>query len=283
MESMTGYSEGSFSNSSFDMKISARCLNNRYLDIVIKGGFFLRPLEEDIRKIARNYFKRGRLEIVIEIRFVSPEKQKVYINREAISAVLRELRTFSGFAPLSLDAILRIPGVIELSFNEDGFTDKEKEFIFSSLTKVLEALKRNRMKEGERIRKYIKERVKKIAKKKVEIEKIFSGEKDRIREEIERKIREMSVDVDENRIVQEAAVLSLRYDISEEVSRIGFHLEEFRKSMGDGSKKMDFVAQEILREANTLNSKTTNPEIIKRAIVIKTTVEEIREQIHNLE
>ncbi len=283
MESMTGYAEGRFSHPSFELKISVRSLNNKYLDVIIKGGVYIRPLEDDIRTVVREFFKRGRIEVYMDIRFTSLEKQRILINKDVISEIIRELRPLSAMAPLSMDGILRIPGLVDLSFNEEGFSDDERKFIFSGLKEVLSTLKKTRIAEGERIKKYIKERLSIIKKERKKIEKIFSGEKERIRKDIENKIREMSVDVDEERIVQEAAIMAVRYDISEEISRIDFHVKQFEKSMEDGGKKLDFIAQEILREANTINSKTLNPEITRHAIVIKTTVEEIREQVHNLE
>lgn len=283
MESMTGYAEGRFSHPSFELKISVRSLNNKYLDVIIKGGVYIRPLEDEIRRIVREFFRRGRVEVYMDIRFTSLEKQRILINREVISEIIRELRPLSAMAPLSMDGILRIPGLVDLSFNEEGFSDGEREFIFSGLKEVLSTLKRTRIAEGERIKNYLKERLSVIKNERKKIEKIFSGEKDRIRMDIENKIREMSVEVDEEKIVQEAAIMAVRYDISEEISRIDFHIKQFEKSMEDGGKKLDFIAQEILREANTINSKTLNPEITRHAIIIKTTVEEIREQVHNLE
>ena len=283
MESMTGYAEGRFSHASFELKISVRSLNNKYLDVIIKGGVYIRPLEDEIRRIVREFFRRGRVEVFMDIRFTSLEKQRILINREVISEIIRELRPLSAMAPLSMDGILRIPGLVDLSFNEEGFSEGEREFIFSGLKEVLSTLKRTRIAEGERIKNYLKERLSIIKNERKKIEKIFSGEKDRIRMDIENKIREMSVEVDEEKIVQEAAIMAVRYDISEEISRIDFHIKQFEKSMEDGGKKLDFIAQEILREANTINSKTLNPEITRHAIIIKTTVEEIREQVHNLE
>lgn len=283
MESMTGYAEGRFSHPSFELKISVRSLNNKYLDVIIKGGVYIRPLEDEIRRMVREFFRRGRVEVYTDIRFTSLEKQRILINREVISEIIRELRPLSAMAPLSMDGILRIPGLVDLSFNDEGFSEEERKFIFSGLKEVLTTLKRTRIAEGERIKKYLKERLSIIKMERKKIERIFSGERDRIRRDIENKIREMSVEVDEERIVQEAAIMAVRYDISEEVSRIDFHIKQFEKSMEDGGKKLDFIAQEILREANTINSKTLNPEITRHAIIIKTTVEEIREQVHNLE
>jgi len=283
MESMTGYTEERFSYNSFELKIAIRSLNNRYLDVITKSGVYIRPLEDEIRELVRQYFKRGRIEVYIDIRFVSYEKQKITVNKDAIMEIIRELQPLSAMAPITMDGILRIPGLVDVTFNEEGFSEDERRFILDALRKVLEKLKKVRIQEGEKIREYIKKRLAIIKREKKNIEKIFMSEKDRIREEIERKIREMSVDVDEERILQEASIMAIRYDISEEISRIDFHVNHFKKSIDEGGKKLDFIAQEILREANTINSKTLNPEITKHAIAIKTTVEEIREQVHNLE
>ncbi|MCD6453767.1 MAG: hypothetical protein J7L62_00495, partial [Candidatus Aminicenantes bacterium] len=210
MESMTGYTEERFSYNSFELKIAIRSLNNRYLDVITKSGVYIRPLEDEIRELVRQYFKRGRIEVYIDIRFVSYEKQKITVNKDAIMEIIRELQPLSAMAPITMDGILRIPGLVDVTFNEEGFSEDERRFILDALRKVLEKLKKVRIQEGEKIREYIKKRLAIIKREKKNIEKIFMSEKDRIREEIERKIREMSVDVDEERILQEASIMAIR-------------------------------------------------------------------------
>ncbi len=283
MESMTGFSSGKFSAPSFDLRISARSLNNKYLDIVIRAGLFLRYLEEEIRELVKGKFRRGRIEIHLDVVFTSGERQRVFINAPLLAGLLSQLRPFMGSGQVSLDGLLRLPGMVDYLTDSEGFSPQEKEFILRALEEVLDSLKEARRREGEKIEKFLRERLNLISRKRSEMAKLFASAQEKSRRELAERIKEFLPDLDEGKLIQEVSHLISRYDITEELSRIKFHIQEFRRSLKDGGKKLDFIAQEILREANTINSKTQDPGIIKRAIAIKTVVEEMREQIHNIE
>ena len=283
MESMTGFCSKKFSHPSFDLRIQARSLNNKYLDVIVKSGFFLRPLEEEVRKLVKEKFRRGRIEIHMDILFTSAEKQRVFINSPLLAELIQQLRPFTNSGILSLDGLLRLPGMVEYIIDEESFSPQEREFILEGVKNVLDCLKKAREREGKKIGDFLKQRLRLISRKRGEMERLFSSLKEKMKKELREKIQELLPEVDQGKLIQEVSALISRYDITEELARIKFHLQEFRRSLDDGGKKLDFIAQEILREANTINSKTQDPKIIKRSIIIKTTVEELREQIHNLE
>ncbi len=283
MESMTGFSSGKFTASSFDLRVSAKSLNNKYLDIIIRTGFFMRPLEEEIRELVKKKFRRGRIELHLDVIFTSGERQRVFLNAPLLAGLLSQLRPFMGVGKVSLDGLLRLPGMVEYLTDDEGFSPEERKFILRAVEEVLEALKGARRREGEKIEKFLRERLNLISQKRREMVRLFASAQERTRRELAEKIKEFLPDLEESKLIQEVSNLISRFDITEELSRIKFHVQEFRRSFKDGGKKLDFIAQEILREANTINSKTQDPGIIKRAILIKTIVEEMREQIHNVE
>ncbi len=283
MESMTGFCTRKFTHPSFDLRIQARSLNNKYLDVIVKAGFFLRPLEEDVRRLVKENFRRGRIEIHMDILFTSGEKRRLFLNSPLLLELIHHLRPFMSWGSLSLDGLLRLPGMVEYMVDEESFTPQEREFILKGLKEVLACLKDSREREGEKIKDFLRERLKIISRRRAEMERLFSSRREKMREELKEKITELIPQVDQGKLIQEVAALISRYDITEELHRIKFHIQEFRRSFEDGGKKLDFIAQEILREANTINAKTQDPAIIKKSITIKTTVEEMREQLHNLE
>lgn len=278
---MTGYGKGI--NGEF--RVEARSINHKTLDIQLNIPPYLYPYEERIRKLIKGRFQRGR----IEIRFKGKETdyKRPRINSAIVKECYREL--------LSLKNELSIPGDIEiglLSSIPNIFVLEDIEGDIKGFDKVfviaLDDLKRSRIKEGRDLVSDIKKRLRLLKRYLGCIErrrKIFMGnEMKRMRERLEGLLNNLPVD--ESRIIQELVMFIEKSDITEEIVRIKSHLksmEELIVSDDAIGKKMDFFAQELRREINTIGSKASDVRISNYVVEMKHEVEKIREQVQNLQ
>ncbi len=287
MRSMTGFCEKMFEYRTFVLKFQLKSLNHRYLDIIMRTSPFLFPLEQELREMVRERIKRGKVEVNAYIKFTSPEKSRIFINYPVLWEIVNSLRPFSQAAVINIDSLLKLPGIMELAFNEEGFTPEERDFILESFAQVLSCLIESKEKEGKKLRAELERESNRIEELVVEIEKRAPHQKKLIYQSLNQRLQQLLRErVDEQRLIQEAAFLAERADITEEVARIKAHLAELRSCFGkdgDLGRKLDFLCQELLREANTINSKSADTEISKLGVELKLSVEKIRQQVQNIE
>ncbi len=287
MKSMTGFCEMNFQHPSFFMKISIKSLNHRYLDINMKISPFLLPLELELREKVRDKIKRGKIEVYAFLRFTAPEKHRIFLNYPVLWELINALRPFASAGIINVDSLLKLPGIMDLSFNEEGFTSEEKEFIFNSFDKILEGLIESKKTEGEKLRRELEEEKSRLEELIKKIEERAPLQKKLIYENLKSRLNQfLSEAVEEQRLIQEAAFLAERADITEEIARFKAHLSELDRTFqmdSDVGRKLDFLCQELLREANTINAKAADTEISKLGVELRLTVEKIRQQVQNIE
>ena len=296
--SMTGYARTQSEGDELSLVLTIRSVNHRFLDMQIRIPPQLEPFERLIRQTVKQHVKRGQLQISVSLHWKQTDGAFT-INRSLTEAYLKAYRELSEeygiTAQPDLNVILRVPGVI--SFDNADLDDERRALLEQTLVDCLERaaqeLNRTRRQEAAGIVEEMEQRGHSI---KADLEKLRAVREETIpkfRERLERRLQEVfeKVDLDPQRLVQESAVLAERANISEELQRLASHAGRFLELLGnDGElgKRIDFLAQEMNRETNTILSKTTplgtaGLAVTEIGLRLRAEVEKIREQTQNLE
>ena len=296
--SMTGYAQVSHESDELSLSITLRSVNHRSLDLQLRIPPDLEPLEGLIRKAVKSSVRRGQIQINASLRW-NGAAAVVSINRPLVDAYLktyRELATAHDIqAAPDLNVILRLPGA--LTYETDQLDERRRLLLEGALEDCLsqatEELNRIRQLEAAGIVEQIKQRAKSIGDDVRELETVRLDTIPLFQERVRERLGELmdGIDPDPQRILQEAAVLADRADISEELQRLSAHvgrLKQILEEDDDLGKPIDFLAQEMNRETNTLLSKTTplgraGLAVTEVGLRLKAEIEKIREQTQNLE
>lgn len=297
--SMTGYSMVRGEHGGWNIRLSVKSVNHRFLEVKLRIPDSLEPYELRLRQAVREKLHRGHVELHIS---VEPGKSApVHVNRELLQAYLNaaeELREKTGAKnELDLVSLLRLPGVVGGLAPAIPETEEEQEALGQELEKYLrESLSRldeMRRIEGRHLADEMRARLTRISEQAEKARGLVDALQPMFTRRLESRLRELlgGVNIDAGRIAQEAALLAERSDISEELDRLRSHLLQFRKLVdgaGEVGKKLDFLLQEMHREANTMLSKTPGVEsealaVTGLALEIKAEIEKLREQVQNLE
>ena len=290
--SMTGYGKGEYNDGKRVITAEIKTINNRYCDINIKTPRHLRFFEDNIRKILKNSVQRGRIDVYINIDYLSESDTVIVPNlclakqyKNAIDQIKNELEINSN---VSIDTIIKFQDV--LVAKED--TEDEEELrlcVEAAMNNAVENLIKMRAIEGEQLKADIRSSMDKSLGLIEEIvknsETIVADYKTRF----ETRIKELigsNYELDENRLYNEIVIYADKSDINEEIVRFKSHMCQLGRVLDEGGqigRKLDFIIQESNREINTIGSKIGNLEIIQMVIEIKNLLEKIREQIQNIE
>ncbi len=299
IRSMTGYSRVRAEEADFSLSASIKATNHRFLDLQVRLPAALEPLEPHLRRVVKDHMTRGHVEVTISLEQAGPGGLE--LNRKMLAAyasACQQLRSEFGFTtepdPVSL---LRIPGMVGTGNGQ--LTPAELERIERAMegvaSETLRQLNQMRAREGEALETDLRARLKRLEELSRNIDGLARRVPQLYQHRLETRIKELlgAVEVDRARLAQEVAYLASRSDISEELTRFGSHLDQAKRLLDQGEasevgKKLDFLLQEMNREANTLLSKTTDVpeaglEIARQAIEMKTEIEKLREQAQNIE
>jgi uncharacterized protein (TIGR00255 family) len=292
MKSMTGYGRGSISGDDFTVSVDLKTVNNRFLDIHLRVGAELSSLEPAIKRRINSRLSRGRVDVTISLERTA---QVAYeLNRPLIAgyiSALREMQNeFDIEGVLDINVLARIPGALQPARN--GIDERIVAAIEQAVDQGLDELEKMRQQEGEALRNELRERVQKIEALVPMIEQSAAGLAEAYRIRLQKRIGELLsragqvVEIDPARLAQEVAYLADRSDVSEEMVRLRSHLSQFQEALaasGETGKMLDFLLQELNREANTTLSKSTDLAIKEAGLAIKAEVEKLREQVQNVE
>ncbi len=263
-----------------------RSVNHRYLDICIRLPDDCRRLEIKIREHIQRYLKRGKVDCTLYFQMNQNENVKLHINQilaQQLCEATQEINKITGNSglPNALD-ILRWPGVLE---TETVDVNTISETIIMVFQKALEQLIGHREREGAQLAAFIEQRcvaiLDQIEQISNELPMILQGQ----RERLETRLTEL-VEVNSERLEQEMIVLAQKMDIAEELDRIETHIVEIRKILSKNKvvgRRLDFLVQELHREANTLGAKSNHINTSHHAIELKVLIEQMREQTQNIE
>jgi uncharacterized protein (TIGR00255 family) len=288
---MTGFAEKSFVSGSLRLKITIKTLNHRFFDWSYKGTP-VGEAEQRLRALCQRSIHRGRVEVVLEMVSLSPESWTFRINEGLLEKILasfdRVSRKTGRRLEITLDSIFRVPQLIEL--NRKGLSEAETRFLERSFLRTLDGVVRLRRREGGETVRRIRVHLGLIRRAIAHIEGQYRKQPARLQAKLKQRLRELGgpAAASEGRLAEEASFLTQRYDLGEEIARLKTHLETLRTLVAGRAaepvgKKLDFLAQEIFREANTLNSKSQDIRITKESLAIKNELETIRQHIQNIE
>ena len=292
MKSMTGYGKAMVAGDDFSVSVDLKTVNNRFLDIHLRVGAELASLEPGIKKRVTTRLTRGRVDVTISIERTA---QMVYeLNRPLIAGYVNALKQlqqdFQIAGELDINVLARIPGALQPARN--GIDERIVNAVESAVDQALDELEKMREQEGETLKSELRERVKKIETLVPVIEASAAGLAEAYRVRLQKRIGELLnrggqvVEIDPARLAQEVAYLADRSDVSEEMVRLRSHLTQFQEALdapGEAGKMLDFLLQELNREANTTLSKSTDLAIKEAGLAIKAEVEKLREQVQNVE
>lgn len=297
--SMTGFAMARADHAGWAIRISVKSVNHRFLDIKVRMPDSLEPYDLRLRQAVKNRIHRGHVDIHLNVE--PGEAAPVHVNRELLQAYLRaadELRQQTGTkAELDIVSLLRLPGVIGGLAPALPDAEEEQEALGkaleSCLCEALAKLDEMRRTEGRHLTEELRARVARIGEQAEKVRGLVSTLRPAFARRLESRLKELlnGAPVDSGRLAQEAALLAERSDISEELDRLRSHLQQFAKLLdgaGELGKKLDFLLQEMHREANTMLSKTPGVEsealmITSLALEIKADIEKLREQVQNIE
>ncbi len=291
VRSMTGFGRGEAENEGRRYTVEVRSVNHRFLDISIKMPKVLSKFESSVRNVMKEYLERGKVDVFISFYNTASETECVRYNKGIASEYLKYLREMSDEFGLDDDVRISL-----LSRFPDVFTTEEAELdedrIWSEfepvLRKALEEIRSSREREGENLKIDLLAKLKDMEKEVSVIEKRGPEIIENYRAKLTEKVKEMLQDstIDEARIVTEVTIFADKICVDEEITRLRSHIGAMTKELEKGGaigRKLDFIAQEMNREANTTLSKANDLITSDTAIEIKTGIEKIREQIQNLE
>ncbi len=289
---MTGYGRGTADGDEFSVSVDLKTVNNRFLDVHLRLSNELSSLEPSIKKQIGSRLSRGRVDVNINLEKTGQTSYE--LNRPLIAGYVNALRDmqseFNIAGDLDINLIARLPGALQPA--RDGLSEDMVASIEKALATALDELEQMRTVEGEALRQEMSERIERIQLLVPTIEDAAAGLVDAYRTRLQKRIGELLsrngqlVEVDPARLAQEVAYLADRSDVSEEMVRLRSHLTQFQEALdapGEAGKMLDFLLQELNREANTTLSKSTDLVIKEAGLAIKAEVEKLREQVQNVE
>lgn len=296
LKSMTGYGEARLSESGFNLRVAIRSVNHRFLDLHLRMPEGFEPIESRIRKVVRQRLRRGHLDVIVRHELAGPSA--VCVNEDVAAAYLDAVdalrKRFDISTRPDLAAILRLPGVIgpaAVLLDED--LPRLEELTAKCLAAAIDKLDLMREEEGAALLIEMSGRLSRITSLTAKVEALAERIRPVFAKRLEVRLKELlgEASLDPARLAQEAALAAQRSDISEEIARLASHVGQFGTLLSgavDVGKKLDFLLQEMQREANTLLSKTPGNdaeglEITSHALEMKSEIEKLREQVQNVE
>lgn len=295
LKSMTGYAEARTSQRDWNVRTTIRAVNHRFLDLHLRIPEGFEPLEPKIRQAIRQSVRRGHLDVTV---YYEPAGQAaVGVNEEIAAAYLKAANTlrekFHISAEPDLAAILRLPGVIGATAALKDNLEELESTVVACLDETLDKLTHMRELEGRHLRDEMAMRLRNIGGLAARVTILAERAQPQFAKRLETRLQALLSEsqLDPTRLAQEAAIAAERSDVSEELARLRSHVHQFEGLLAgapDAGKKLDFLLQEMQREANTLLSKSPGTEaegieITQIGLEIKSEIEKLREQVQNIE
>lgn len=291
VRSMTGYGRAQISSEGYELSLEIRSVNHRYFDVSIRVPRAYNYLEDVIKSGLKGRIARGKVDVYISIDASASDNISVTLNKPLLNGYIEAIKELSGeygvVNDLSLSTVMQLSDVFEVTKSEED-TDKLTNEIKNLLdTALIEYLKMSNA-EGALLAEDIRSRLGVIERLIAEIEVRSPKCVDEYREKLEARMREVleTVTIDPQRILTEAAIFADKISVSEETVRLKSHITQLRGMLDTDSgigRKLDFLVQELNREANTIGSKANDIEIAQLVVDLKAEIEKIREQVQNIE
>jgi len=287
---MTGYGKGSISKNKTSAEVEVKSVNSRFFEVSLKLPSILFPYDYEIRELIKSKVQRGKVSVVVHFKKDGVENGFITIDNNKLSNQLTLIKKIRKAANIKDDIKLEhLLGSKEVFTSQDAELSKaEFEIVKSALNKALDKLILMKKKEGAELSRDLAVRIEKIIKNVSFIETEFRKSINEYHDKLKQRIQELTgnVEINEDRLNLELALIADRADITEESVRLRSHLKFFKESLkneNEPGKKLNFLCQEMNRETNTISSKSISTSIIHSSVLIKEEIEKIREQIQNIE
>ena len=293
LNSMTGYggADGQLDGICYAVEIKA--VNNRYLKTIIKLPETIAFLEDEIDKCLRKNLARGTINCVVRLKGVAAN-DLFEIDEVALRSVVARLSAVNSSVgidgTIALASLLGLPGVVHPILPDEEESRKVREVVLQITQEAIDKLKQMREAEGKFLEADLKGHCEAMARELDNIRQRSDGVikeyAKRLRKRVDALLAEAKLKLDEETLAREVAVLADRSDIAEEIARLDAHLEQFRQiceTEGQAGRRLDFLSQEMLREANTVASKAADAMIVRCVVDMKCLIERLKEQIQNVE
>ena len=291
VRSMTGFGTAAVESGCLRASVTARSVNHRYLDLSVHLSRRLAELEPDVRRLVQARVQRGKVEVSVQARFQQDDTAAVSVSAPLVAGVvraLREVQTAHGLAgEVTVADVMRFPGTFEVPEDETGL-GAERADLLEAIDGALSGLDGMRAAEGDGLAAVIASALDAIGAAAVRIDALSESEKGVRREALLQKVAELrqELGLEEQRLYQEVVRVVERADVAEEVQRLKSHVAQARELLaadGPCGKRLDFLAQELAREANTIGSKSASAPLVREVVGLKAEVERLREQVQNVE
>lgn len=291
--SMTGFGQACSEVDGVVYTVEIRSVNNRYFKAQLRMPDIAAYLEGEIERLHRDSVQRGTVSYSLRMKNISGEALfdidentlKGYIQR--LKGLLNEDNKHSR---IDLASMLSLPGIVQPVIPDEAHMEKMRQVILTLTTQALEQLKHSRLQEGKALTADLLGNLDQIAKNLETIQcrvgDVVQEYHTRLKERIDQLLAKAQLNIDQDLLAREVAIYADRSDIAEEVSRLAAHLEQFRlccQKGGSVGRRLDFMTQEMLREANTIASKSSDSTISQSVIDIKCAIDRIKEQVQNIE
>lgn len=295
IHSMTGFGRAAGALSArYFATVTTKSVNHRYLEASVRLPEYMWDMEAPLRAVASEFFSRGKVDLSVRIQRTQQPDYTVRINTQIANVVIPQLRSIAeelGLgSSLSGSDLMRVPDLLQVDPVDAEITDEEREALLALVREAFTLMRGMREREGEALRTDISMRTQNIRTLSDELSKHRDDVRAELLANFSQRVQEIAtaanVAVPEERIAQEVVMMVEKGDIAEELQRLGHHVEQIQKAIAGkeaAGKKLDFLSQEMIREINTMGSKSRSAAIRTLVVELKTEVERIREQVQNVE
>ncbi len=285
--SMTAYGRAEYRDALGQASCEIRSVNHRYLEMSVRLPEELRALEQMLRDRISAKLKRGKVDCNIRFELNAVSSDSIPVNQELLDKLIdtteATAKKLADSAPVNPLELLRWPGVLDREVADQETITK---VVYQIVDEALEAVVATRAREGEKIRSMILERCDKSNAIVNSVREKMPGIIESLRVKYQQRAKELVTEIDHDRLEQELVMLSQKMDVAEEMERLHAHISEVARVMdqsGPIGRRLDFLMQEMNREANTLGSKSAHLDTSNASVDLKVLIEQMREQIQNIE
>lgn len=287
INSMTGFAAQTRDLGDVSLHLELRSVNSRFLDLVFRIGDELRQAEPALRELFTSRLVRGKVECRLTLQTNQRASTSIALNQGLLEQLAQAQSQIQArcpdAAPLAVGEILRWPGMLA---DDSASFDEIQPVLLDLARATLEELLATRAREGHKLAAIIQERVDRLHELVKQVEPRIPFIVQEHQDRLATRLRDAVASLDEDRIRQETAMFAQRIDVAEELGRLATHLDEVTRilqSKGQAGKRLDFLMQELNREANTLASKSVAHDVSAAAMEMKVLIEQMREQVQNIE
>jgi len=287
ISSMTGFAAAAVETAQGSLAVELKTVNHRYLEFQTRMPEELRPLEPAMREAVAARLSRGKVDCRITFTPVSSAKRSLLPDPQALNAIeaasRQVLERFPDARRLSVAEVLHWPGVLA---EESLSADRAKEQVLGLVGRAIADLDQTREREGAKLEGVLRERLDRMEGLVAEAAPLIPGAVKAFADKLAARVSEAGASPSDERVHQEIVLYAARIDVDEEISRLGAHIGEFRRVLGKGGacgKRLDFLCQELNREANTIGSKSVANDLTRISVELKVLIEQMREQVQNIE